>query len=63
MKNWKEHFMSLLGEEERIVIGERNKGREREEETKINRKERKEIAIKKLKDGKAIGRNEIPKET
>jgi len=51
MKEWKVHFLSLLGGiEERVLMGvERNRGGEEEEEKEIRE------AIRKLKERKAIG--------
>jgi len=56
MKEWKEHFMSLLRRvEERVLMGVGRNRREKEEEEKeISKKEIRE-AIRKLKEGKAIG--------
>ncbi|XP_067212233.1 golgin subfamily A member 6-like protein 6 [Linepithema humile] len=61
MEEWKEYFMRLLGGTEGKVVkgGERKKGEEGEEEEKISRKEIKE-AIKKLRNGKAMGVDGIP---
>ncbi|XP_067217103.1 LINE-1 retrotransposable element ORF2 protein [Linepithema humile] len=63
MEEWKEYFMRLLGGTEGKVVkgGERKKGGEGEEEEEISRKEIKE-AIKKLRNGKAMGVDGIPGE-
>jgi len=63
MKEWKEHFMSLLGGvEERVIMGIGRDRREEEEGVKeISRKEISD-AIRKLKEGKAIGEDGIARE-
>jgi len=63
MEEWKEYFMSLLGGiEERVVMGEGRRGsREEDEERELDRGEVRET-IKKIKEGKALGRDGIPGE-
>lgn len=59
MEEWKEYFMGLLegGVEGRVIMDGRGKREGRgEEEMDINREEVRE-AIKRLKDGKALGRD------
>jgi len=70
-EEWKEYFMGLLGGVERRVIlgGERKIGGEKGEVDKIGEVEEIEIsgdkikrAMKRLRDGKAMGLDEIPGE-
>ena len=60
-EEWKEHFMGLLGGvENRVRMGGEEGGRKREEEG-ISKEEVREV-VRKLKEGKAMGRDEIPNE-
>ncbi|XP_071576349.1 uncharacterized protein [Temnothorax nylanderi] len=63
-EEWKEHFMNLLGGVEgRVRLG-KEEGREEkegEEEEEISLEEMRRV-VKRLKDGKAMGRNGIPGE-
>ncbi|XP_024876545.1 vicilin-like seed storage protein At2g18540 [Temnothorax curvispinosus] len=63
-EEWKKYFMQLLGGVEgRVKMGEDEgrEGKEREEEEEISIEEMRR-AIRKLKDGKAMGRDGIPGE-
>ncbi|KMQ82464.1 axoneme-associated protein [Lasius niger] len=63
MEEWRDYFMSLLGGvESRVVKGTRKEtGREDQEEKEINWEEIRS-AIRRARDGKAMGRDEIPSE-
>lgn len=63
MEDWKRYFMRLLREEveKRVVRGEGEYGRDQDEDREIRKGEIKE-AIKKMKDGKAAGIDEISSE-
>ena len=61
MREWKEYFMALLGGVERKVVrGERERGEEIEE-SELEWEEVREV-LRKLKDGKAMGKDELPNE-
>ncbi|XP_077255453.1 uncharacterized protein LOC143893678 [Temnothorax americanus] len=63
-EEWKEHFMKLLGGVEgRVRMGKEGEREEKEgeEEEEISLEEMRRV-IKKLKDGKAMGKDEIPGE-
>ncbi|XP_071578413.1 uncharacterized protein [Temnothorax nylanderi] len=60
LEEWEKYFMELMGGvENRVVKGER--GKDRQEEEEIEWEEVRHV-IKKLKTGKAIGKNGIPNE-
>lgn len=62
MIEWKEHFMGVIeGTKERIKEKKGSQGKEEEEEVEISKEELKK-AIKRLKDGKATGLDEVPAE-
>lgn len=61
MKEWREQFMGLLGEvEERVKRGREDKGRRGGEED--IRREEIRVVLRKMKNGKTAGMDEVPSE-
>lgn len=62
MIEWKKHFMGVIeGTKKRMKEEKGSQGKEEEEEVEISKEELNK-AIKRLKDGKATGLDEVPAE-
>lgn len=57
MREWEKHFKRLLGG----VEGKVTRGEKKTEEKEISREEIREV-VRKIKDGKAVGTDEVPGE-